>query len=448
LVDSWYGGSVSFAAEHAIVIGAGVAGLSAAQALAARFGRVTLIERDTLPDEPRPRRGVPQGNHGHVLLAAGQEALAELFPGFADALVAAGAVPFDPGRDLRVHRFGGLWPRVDSGLRLVSFSRPLLEQALRDRLRSNVGVRDGVAVSGLTGTGRVDGVRLDTGEVLSAELVADCSGRGSRSDRWLADLGFPPPSVDEVKVGVGYATRLYPRKPGDLTDGEAVLTLPSPPSSYRTGLMLPIEGDRWLVMAGAWHGAYPRDEAEFTRHLKDLPHPAFAELIGRAEPVSELFVYTFPASRRRYFEKLDRHPAGYVTLGEALCSFNPIYGQGMACAAMEAVVLGSLLDSRGAVTAELATEYYAKAAGILGVPWRFAVGGDFAFSETTGPKPPLIDLLNRYSRRIQVAAMADTDVRVTFNRVQHLVEPPSALFRPRMIWKVLTVSRRVRRAAR
>ncbi|MEV6967738.1 FAD-dependent oxidoreductase [Hamadaea sp. NPDC051192] len=434
---------MSFAEEHAVVIGAGVAGLAAAQALAGRFGRVTLIERDTLPGEPQTRRGVPQGSHGHVLLAAGQAALTELFPGFADALVAAGAVPFDPGLDLRMHRFGALWPRVASGLRLVSFSRPLLEQTLRDRLLPNVEVRDGVAVSGLTGSGRVDGVRLDTGEVLTASLVADCSGRGSRSDRWLGDLGFPSPEPAEVKVGVGYATRVYPRKPDDVTDGEAVFAFPMPPHANLTGLLLPIEGDRWLVMAGAWHGAYPRDEEGFARHLAAMPHPAFADLASRAEPLSEVFVHAFPASRRRYFEKLDRHPAGYVTLGEALCSFNPIYGQGMTCAALEAVELGSLLDKHGSVSARLATEYYRRAAGILAVPWRFAAGGDFAFPETTGPKPPLIDLLNRYSKRMLLAAMRDAEVRVTFNRVQHLVLPPSVLFKPRMVWKVLRATRRV-----
>ncbi|NUR70499.1 MAG: hypothetical protein HOU81_06745 [Hamadaea sp.] len=428
---------MSFAQEHAVVIGAGVAGLAAAQSLAGRFGRVTLIERDTLPDEPRARRGVPQGNHGHVLLAAGQEALSGLFPGFADALVAAGAVPFDPGLDLRVHRFGELWPRVDSGLRLVSFSRPLLEHTLRDRLRPNVEVRTGVAVSGLIGSGKVQGVRLDNGDELAASLVADCSGRGSRSDRWLAELGFPSPETAEVKVGVGYATRVYPRKPDDVADGAAVFAFPTPPYAYLTGLLLPIEGDRWLVMAGAWHGAYPRDEAGFLEHLKALPHPAFADLVGRAEPLSEVYVHTFPASRRRYFEKLDRHPAGYVTLGEALCSFNPIYGQGMTCAALEAVELGAALDKATTVSADLATEYYRRAAGILAVPWRFAAGGDFAFPETTGPKPPLIDLLNGYSKRMLRAAMRDSEIRLTFNRVQHLVLPPSALFKPRIVWKVL-----------
>jgi len=435
---------VPFSNQQAVVIGAGVAGLAAAQALASRFGRVILVERDPLPADPQPRRGVPQGNHGHVLLAAGQAALTELFPGFVEAMIDAGAVPFDPGRDLRVHRFGGLWPKVDSGLRLVSFSRPLLEHELRRRLLPAVEIRDGVSVSGLTGSGRVDGVRLDTGEVLDAAMVADCSGRGSRSDRWLADLGFPSPSTDEVKVGVGYATRLYPRKPDDLLDGAGVLVLPTPPDGRRTGILLPIEGDRWLLMAGAWHGAYPRNEQEFARLVRDLPHPVFADLVGRVEPSSELFVHGFPTSRRRYFEKLDRHPAGYVALGEAMCSFNPIYGQGMTCAAMEAVALGAAVGKRGEITEDLAAEYYREAAGIIAVPWRFAVGGDFAFPETEGPRPPLIGLLNRYSRRIQLASMRDTTVRRTFTRVQHLVLPPSALFKPAMVVRVLKASHRVR----
>lgn len=430
----------------AVVIGAGIAGLTAARVLADRFAQVAVLDRDRLPDDAAPRRGVPQGGHGHVLLVAGQRTLGELFPGLLAELVEAGAIPFDPGQDLSVHQHGAIMPRAASGLQLVTFTRPLLESTLLRRIRSmpNVRIRDGIAVAGLTGAGeRVTGVRLDDGEVISCDLVVDCSGRGSRSDRWLAELGFPTPRTEEVKVGVGYSTRLLRRRPGDL-DATAVFVLPSAPRHKRAGLILPVEGDRWLVSMGGWHGDFPTGgEQAFREHARSLPHPAVAALLDRCEPLSDIVTHQFPSSRRRRFEDLDRLPVGYLAMGDAICSFNPIYGQGMTCAAMEAAALGELLDQRpDRPMAALPRDFYREAARIIGTPWRFAAGGDFAYPETQGRRPRGIGLLNRYSRQIQLAAHVDPEIRRTFTAVQHLVAPPAVLGRPRMVWRVVRAARR------
>jgi 2-polyprenyl-6-methoxyphenol hydroxylase-like FAD-dependent oxidoreductase len=425
----------------AIVIGAGIAGLTMGRALADRFDRVVLLDRDHLPDAPTPRRGAPQTYHAHVLLAAGQRALEELFPGLGEELVRAGAVPFEPGLDLLFYRYGSLWPPVPVGLTLLSMSRPLLELTVRRRVAAlpNVTVRGAVAASGLTSEGRrVTGAVLDDGEVLPADLVVDCSGRGSRSDRWLSALGLPAPEVVEVKVGIRYATRLYRRKPGDLADGVGVFVLPTAPEERRVGLILPIEEDRWLVGLGGWHGDQaPTDPDGFLAHARSLPHPGIGDVMARAEPVSDAVAYQFPSSRRRRFERLRDLPAGYVAAGDAICSFNPVYGQGMTCAALEALALRRTLDRHGDVSAEVAREFYREAAEIIAVPWRFAVGADFAYPQTTGPKPPAVRLLNAYSRRLQLVSRLDPAVRRTFTEVQHLITPPSALFTPAMVAKVL-----------
>jgi 2-polyprenyl-6-methoxyphenol hydroxylase-like FAD-dependent oxidoreductase len=443
----------------AVVIGAGIAGLSAARTLADRFDRVVVLDRDRLPAEPVPRKGVPQSEHGHVLLVAGQRALEQLFPGLMDELRAAGAADFDPGLDLSVYRFGGIWARTPSAVRLVVPSRPLLELAIRRRVEALVVGRhlgrtskaggfgmeilDVTAVSGLLGEGgRVTGVRLDDGTTLDAELVVDCTGRGSRSNRWLDALGFPAPRVTEVTVGIGYATRLYRRSPGDLAEGQAILELPDPPDETRAGVVLPIEGDRWLISLAAWHEGYPRDLAAFEKHGRELRHPAIADLLSRCEPLTDLAVYHFPASRRRHFEEQRERPVGYLALGDALCSFNPIYGQGMTCAALEAVELGVLLDKHSAVTDALTAEYYRRAAAVIATPWQFATGGDFAFPQTKGKRPPGIRLLNAYSRRIQLASIVDPGVREVFTLVQHLVLDPGVLRKPSMILRVLRSSRR------
>ncbi|HLL64920.1 MAG TPA: tryptophan 7-halogenase [Micromonosporaceae bacterium] len=442
---------MSTARSSAVVIGAGIAGLTSARVLAERFERVTVLDRDLLPDAGVPRRGVPQGHHPHTLLLAGQRALEGLFPGLREELVGAGAVVFDTGGDLAYYRGGEPWPALPIGLETINVTRPRLEYAIRRRVAAmtSVTIRDGVAIAGLTGDdSRITGVTLDDGDVLPADLVVDCSGRGTRSDRWLGSLGFPTPHVAEVKIGVGYATRLARRTPGDLAEGAALLVLPVPPGERRSGLALPVEGDRWLISGGGWHGDYPAaDDAALRRHLRSLPHGGIADLYDRAEPLDEVRTAAFPSSRRRYFERLRRLPAGYLAAGDAMCSFNPVYGQGMTCAALEATVLGQVLDDHPGASPEMARAYYRAAARILTTPWRFAVGADFRFPGTTGPKVRGTDALNGYSHRIWMAALTSTEVRRTLLAVQHLVSPPSALFAPAMVARVLREPRRARRAA-
>ncbi|MEJ3653044.1 FAD-dependent oxidoreductase [Actinomycetes bacterium KLBMP 9759] len=436
---------------RAVVVGAGIAGLAAARALADHAGSVVVVDRDE-PDADHahdgsavPRRGVPQGGHGHVLLVAGQRALGTLFPDLMAELVAAGAVRFDPGMSLSFFRFGAIWPRVHTELRLVTASRPLLERTVRRRVQAlpGVEVRGGAAVSGLVGDGkRVTGVRLDDGTVLDADLVVDCSGRGGRSQRWLGELGHAVPRVTEITIGVGYATRLYRRKPDDLGDYEAAFALPDPPAELRAGLVLPVEDDRWLVSLGGWHGAFPRDAAGFDAHAAALPHPAIAGITAGCEALTDVAVCTLPVSRRRHFEELCDAPSGYLALGDAVCSFNPIYGQGMTCAAMEAVALGDVLAAHPAVTTELTRDFHRRAAGIVATPWTFASGGDFAYPQTKGTRPRGISVLNAYARRVQLASMADPAIRKVFTSVQHLIMDPAELRRPSMVLDVLRAARR------
>ena len=428
-----------------------MAGLSAAQVLSRRYSSVTVLDRDTLPGDASPRRGVPQSAHSHILLASGLLELSTMFPGLDEELIAAGGVRFDPGLDLCTYRYGRRWSPAPTGLDLISVTRPQLEALVRARLAGDpaVAIRDQVAVSGLAGSdGRVTGVVLDTGETLDAALVVDCTGRGSRSDRWLTALDVPVPEQEEIKIGVTYATRIYRRRPGELPGWLAALTLPTPPREKLVAVALPVEGDRWLVGVGAWHLAEPPTDVEtFERFVKMLPDPIIADLIGRAEPLSDVAAYRFPSSRRRLFGKLDGLPAGYVALGDAICSFNPIYGQGMTCAAKEATALGAALDAHGREpTVSMARDYYAAADAVIATPWQFAVGGDFAFPETTGPRPRGIAARNWYARQISLASQVDPEINRTFTSVQQLITPPSVLTRPRFVARVLRMARKRARA--
>jgi 2-polyprenyl-6-methoxyphenol hydroxylase-like FAD-dependent oxidoreductase len=410
-----------------------------------RYSNVTVLDRDTLPGEAVPRRGVPQSGHAHILLISGLNVLNALFAGFEAELLAGGGATFDTGTGLAWFRSGRRSRPVATGMALVSVSRPGLETAIRNRVAElpEVTIRDGVAVSGLTGSrdgDAVTGVVLDNGETIAADLVVDCTGRGSRSDRWLASLGFPAPSQVEIKVGMTFSTRYFRRRPGDLPDWQATLIQPEPPHQKTYGVALPVEDDRWVVELGRWHStAPPEDGEQFERAVKELPDPMISELMSRAEPVSDVTIARFPSNRRRLFEKLGRLPAGYVALGDALCSFNPVYGQGMTCALQEAATLGRILDQHHARTdAAMARAFYAAVAKVIQTPWQFAVGNDFNYPETSGPRPAGIKVTNWYAGRVMRAAQVDAEVNRTFVAVQQLLTPPSAFFRPGFVARVLS----------
>jgi 2-polyprenyl-6-methoxyphenol hydroxylase-like FAD-dependent oxidoreductase len=136
-------------------------------------------------------------------------------------------------------------------------------------------------------------------------------------------------------------------------------------------------------------------------------------------------------------------PGGFLALGDAICSFNPIYGQGMTCAAQEATALGAALDRHdGQAGPAMVREYYAAASAIVQTPWRFAAGGDLAYPETNGSRSRKSAVINWYARRIAYASQVDAEINATYSAVQHLVVPPDVLTRPRFVLRVLRQARR------
>ena len=340
---------MSRARNHAVVIGASMGGIAAARVLADHFDRVTVLERDELPDSAVPRRAVPQGRHAHALLAGGAQAIAALFPGIVDELEAHGAVmlDFNAGRWFQA---GNYRAGTHDGNLVISSSRPFLEGNLRRRAAAlpNITIETGVAVAGLEVDGeRVRGVRVHADEspqTLTADLVVDCSGRGSPAPGWLEAIGYEAPAVDEVQCDVRYGTTVVPRRADD-TDGTFAITIESPPHGKRAGFLIPIEGDRWLVtITAAFGAAAPTDEASFRASAMTLPAPQIHDVIARQETLGPVYTHRLPSSRWRRFDKQSRHPVGFVAMGDAICSFNPIYGQGMSSAVLQAVQLGDALD--------------------------------------------------------------------------------------------------------
>ncbi len=285
-------------------------------------------------------------------------------------------------------------------------------------------------------------VRLDGGarwltRQRLADLVVDASGRGSASPKWLAGLGYSQPQTSMVKVNVGYATRIYRRRPGDLAGAELLMVAPDAPHGKRTGLIFPIEGDRWICTLGGWAGDHPpTDEAGFMAFAHSLPAPDIHQMLTRLEPISAISSYKFPSSLRRHYERMKRFPEGYLVLGDAICSFNPVYGQGMTSATLQAAALEALLGKR-TTHVGLWRDFFKAAASVVDIPWQLAVGEDFRFPETEGKKPAGTDLINGYVTKVHRATHHDPVVYTAFLKVMNLMAAPTSLFHPKLLWRVL-----------
>lgn len=433
--------------REALVIGASLAGLLAARVLAEHFDRVTLIERDAVHDAPESRKGQPHTRHIHALLPSGYGVLRELFEGLDEDLRAGGAIEADMGEGVRFHAGGGFAAQGPTGLRGVFVSRPFLEWRLARRVRRirNVRVLDRHKVTGLIAGdgGRIGGVRaIDLGDgerekALRADLAVDASGRGSSTPRWLETLGFDAPRETLVKIDLTYTTRIYRRERAGDTQVAGIIINPDVPASPRLGSAFPIERDRWIVTVGGWGGdECPPDERAHRAFLRSLAAPDLGALVDELEPLTDFYRYRFAANRRRHYEKLKRFPGGLLVIGDAVASFNPVYGQGMSSAAFQVKELQRGLGEREPLES-LWKPYFKRGARIVDRAWQLAVGADFAFPETEGPKPPGTDLVNRYIKRLSRAAHRDMALVRAFIDVQNLLAPPASLFRPDRAWRVL-----------
>jgi 2-polyprenyl-6-methoxyphenol hydroxylase-like FAD-dependent oxidoreductase len=433
------------------VIGASMAGLLAARVLADIASEVLIIERDNWSEQPEARKGVPQGRHAHALLRAGALIIEDLFPGLMQDLVARGAQPLFWLASGLWWQFDGYRVRHGDDFEITTFTRPFLEEAIRKRVAGlpNVRILAGVDVHGVLGRDQqVKGVLLGNegngGEsTLDTDLVVDATGRGSQASAWLKALGHMPPPVGQVRIDMGYASRLLRREPGQLPDRTYVATIGTPPRCKRSAYLLPVEGDRWLVTLCGFFGDHaPTDDAGFLSFAEGLPTDDIASVLRQAEPLTPIVTHRLPSDQWRRFEKLKNPPAGFVTIGDGICSFNPVYGQGMSSAAQQATALRRAFRKHGFASPDLPRSFYKAAARIIANPWQVAVGGDFCYPEATGPRPPLIDVLNIYLRKAIIAAQHDPVVALAIANVQNLLAPPPSLLRPQIALRVWKNARR------
>ncbi len=429
-----------------------MAGLLAARTLSDFFENVTIVERDVSPDTAANRRGVPQGRHVHGLLARGAQALDEMLPGFLDELVRDGARPFD-GHDLSelYYSIGGhTMVRSGTAPNLVVYaeSRPFLEHHVKNRVRAipNVTLLENHDVAGLTSTpdhGLVTGVRtVDRhGQVeseLQADLVIDATGRGSRTPAWLDEMGYGRPVEDHVVVHVTYTTQWLRMPRGTIHEaGCLVGVVPGRP----TGMgLLACEDDTWVFTLMGMAGCEPPcDRAEMFDWAEEFAPAHILDALREAEPIGEVARHRFPSSQWRRYDKMGRFPTGLLVIGDAICSFNPIYGQGMTVASLEALALRDCLSGG---TGDLARRFFRAAVKPIRQAWQLSAGGDLALPEIGGEQSWATRFFNGYVDRILTAAEYDTFAVDRFTRVTGLIDPVTRLLRPGMLWRTALAHRR------
>lgn len=408
---------------RSVVVGGGIAGLLAAHVLAER-GPVVIVERDT---GTGARRGVPQGRHLHGLLDRGRRIVDELHPGFTDDLVAAGALTAEPLVRTRWFLHGRRLHPTHTGLRSVLATRPLIEDVLRSR--TLVEAVPGSVTDLELDAGRVRGVVLADGAVLPADLVVDASGRASRLPQALVAHGLRAPREDRVDVDLGYATRTYRRCPTDL-DGDLNALVSTIPRSRGGGAMA-VEGDRWLVtLAGLLGDHPPLDDAGFRAFAATLPAGPIGDLVARAEPLDDPVPHRFRGSRHRRYDTVPCLPDGLVVVGDAVCSLNPLYAQGMTVAAQQVAALRAW-DGRRTRAVNRTIGRLCRAA------WEIATRADLALPEVPGSRPLPARVLDAYVTRVQRVAHADPSIARATIRVANLADPPVSLLAPRILAKAL-----------
>jgi 2-polyprenyl-6-methoxyphenol hydroxylase-like FAD-dependent oxidoreductase len=437
--------------KQAIVVGAGMGGLTAAAALADHFERVLVLDSDALPLKRVDRSGVPQGKHVHALLAGGLRALSELFAGFDDELARSGAVPLRIGLDIRLERPGfDPFPQRDLGFDAFGLSRPLLEWLVRRRVESLPNVellaecRVHMLTAGSDGGGRVTGVRCGrvggTPEDLSADLVVDASGRGILTLDLLASLGGPRPEETTIGVDLQYATALFAIPDDAPADWKSVFCLPHAPRTSRGALLQPLEGGRWILTLAGRHAETPPGDVDgFMAFVRQLRTTTITRAIERAERLGGITRFGFPESVWRHYERLAEFPRGLLTTGDAMCRFNPVYGQGMSVAAQEAVALRRLLAARAGAAdplAGLAAPFFAEAAALIETPWFGAAVPDFIHPQTRGKRPDNFEASLKFAMGLTRLAARDPAVHKLTAEVGNLLKPRSAYLDPDLLQRM------------
>lgn len=441
--------------DHAIVIGGSIAGLLAGRVLSDSFQQVTIIERDRYPDQPAPRDGVPQSRFLHVLLQRGQTILEDLFPDLAAELMAQGAPLLKDSQDVEFYSRYGTAKKDNSPIETLSATRGLLDWAIRQRLmqRSNITFLEHAQVVGLVAKPNRRGiagvsVRQHSGgrsstqtssRSLLADLVVDASGKTSKTPQWLQQLGYDAPAETLIDAKIGYAHRIYQRPTCTSRQWQAAIAWPSLPTQTRSGILFPVEGNRWIVgLGGAAPDHPPTDEADFLEYARSLPTPLIYEAMKASKPLSPVYLYCGNENRKRDYEKLTPYPENLLVMGHASCAFNPVYAQGMTMSAIEAQILATQLKHPSAMRySGWCQRVQQKLASAEAMPWSMATDMDRRYLTQDQSANRLQRFSDWYQEQILQLVTKDAAAYRQMMAVTHMLKSPNSMMAPSLLGKVV-----------
>jgi 2-polyprenyl-6-methoxyphenol hydroxylase-like FAD-dependent oxidoreductase len=433
--------------ENAIVIGGGIDGLLAARVLFPHYHQVMILEKDVYSKKAGPRNGIPQSNHIHILLMKGKQILTELFPKLEANLISKGAHKVDLLADVKYHLATGVAMRFNSGMYTIACTRPLLEYAIRTELlvqSQNIKIIDNARVTNLIknpGENKIVGVNAISNNATQdfyGELIVDASGRKSETIQWLEKIGFGKPKEIRVNSFIGYATQKY-KFPDDLNlDWKSLIVMTSPPTNPRMAVIYPVEDNHIMVgLLGIGKTHPPTDAEGFLEFAKQIGVGEVEKTIENSEPVSSIFGYRETGSRKYLFEKMKEWPENFIMLGDSVCAFNPIYGQGISVAAMCAKTLGECLKSKGKIkTLErgFAKNFQKRVAKVNSFPWLLGTSEDLRWPTSQGPRPNLVTkMMQKYVNEVMLLGPQSEIATRSFFTVLHMLKSPLVLFHPRVI---------------
>lgn len=457
----------------AVVVGGGYAGLVTARILADFFATVVMIEHDAVDGDTGVHPHVPQGYHAHVILAKGAEVLESLFPGLRAELQEAGSPIYDYGERTSFLLPDGYAPQEPTGVPIQSLTRGELERRLRRRVLAlpGVSVRPSTRCVGLTARdGRVTGVSIGPSDAsgatgspgasgaasaesveLPADLVVDASGRSSSLTGWLDRLGVRVPAKRVVKAKITYTSVRFDRSTEP--DFDFAYQMPFAPGVARGGVLLPVEGKTWICsLCGVDDQVPPTDAEGYLGFARGMANPRLAEQLEHRDGTESVYRYTSMNNEWNRFHRVAHWPERLIAVGDAVCVFNPIYGQGLTVAVLEAVLLRTMLERRARADGSgleldgLGKAFQRRAARLILPSWTLSSNSDMMWHP--GRHPVSARIAHWYNRHLFAVAVTEPAVWAAFVRVINMLAPPTSLFRPSIAGKVLGHALRGRTAAR
>ncbi|MEH7302920.1 FAD-dependent oxidoreductase [Neobacillus drentensis] len=436
--------------EKAVIIGGGISGKLAARVLSDFFQEVLIIERDQKPEGPLPRKGVPQGEHIHALLHAGESGLESLFPGITEKFYSSGAIKINSTKDLAWFHHGVWKLRFDGEYSTILQTRPHLEWHIEQYIKRipNVTVQYNQSVQNflykekeniIVGVEVVD--RSGDTENILAELVVDASGVSGITSKWFEKLGIHIPET-KAKIGLSYISRTFQLANNHDRDWAIKILYPNPPVEKIGGTISKVEGNRFLVTINGYHNVIDEKEilknnTGFLELAKKLPKLDIYEEIKDAVPLSSTSIYRVPQIVWRQYQQVKHFPEGLLVIGDTLCRINPVFGQGMSISVLEALALQRLFKNSDHSIKKLATTFHRQAARIISPIWNMVITEDFRYPETKGKKPLGLFIQQWYAKKIFLISSQNQYVYNSLYKVMNLIHPMTTLMHPRILKTVL-----------